>query len=195
MAFNIEQYRNLFTPRHIVAGLGGADRNLLALSLALFDDGTFANRLSKLYDQTRNKARAFTKREVDESAKDIRSRMSYWMGNEKFSDSELRLLLWIYLRRAFDLPPRVVVSLSGAEHLADDMASALIHTQDPPAASKSTKRWLHKKGWLNENKPALTLVDIVLPVLDELLIEAIDDAVKAEDNAANICESHATNAA
>jgi hypothetical protein len=184
VAFNIEQYRNLFTPRHIVAGLGGADRNLLALSLALFDDGTFANRLSKLYDQTRNKARAFTKREVDESAKDIRSRMSYWMENEKYTDSELRLLLWIYLRRAFDLPPKVVVSLSGAEHLADDMASALIHTQDPPAASKSTKRWLNKKGWLNENKPALTLVDIVLPVLDELLIEATDDAVEAGSDAA-----------
>jgi hypothetical protein len=183
LAFNIEQYRNLFTPRHIVAGLGSAERNLLALSLALFDDGTFANRLSTLYEQTLNKARAFTQREVDESVQDIRSRMYYWIESH-YSDSELRLFLWIYLRRAFDLPPKVAVSLAGAVHLADDMASALIHTQDPPGASKSTKRWLYKKGWLDVDQPALTLVDIVLPVLDELLLEATDGAVKAEGDAA-----------
>ena len=168
MSFNIEQYRNLFLPRHIVAGLGGADRNVLAFSLALFDDSTLIKRLGKLYDQSLDRMKALTHQEVQASATDISSRMATWM-ESSFTDSELRLLVWAQLRKAFDLTPKVAVSVKGASQLADDMTSALIHTQDPPAAIKSTKRWLYQRGWLSMDAPAVTLVDIVFPILDELL--------------------------
>lgn len=160
-------------PRDILAGLGVANRDLLAVFLALFDDSKLLSRIGRLYDESRCKIRRLTGNEIDESVEEVRTRLHYWKESE-WPDSDLRLILWIYLREAFGLEPRLSVSRVGCEHLADDLTAALIHVMDPPGLVKSSRRWLHKKGWLETGEPALTLADIVMPVLEEYVTASVD---------------------
>jgi hypothetical protein len=156
------------TPRDLVCGLGTADRNFLAFSLALFDDSTLSSRLARFYDESRERIEKLTGREIDESVKAVRTRLHHWR-NSDWSTDDLRLILWIRLREAFGLAARLSVSRRGCAQLGDDLAAALIHALDPPGLVKSSKRWLTRKGRLPEGQPALTLQDVVMPVLDELV--------------------------
>lgn len=174
-------------PSDILAGLAAAERGMLATFLALFDDGKLSNRLKDLItryvDSTTGHADKIIKKlfsseatagisVATELAKGIESRRDYWH-DSTHSDEMLRLILWICLREALQLPARLSATTRGSRHLADDVAAALIHALDPPNTLKSSKRWLHKQGWLDQDTPAITLADVVVPVLDELLANSL----------------------
>lgn len=171
----LEKCHHLIEPRHVVAGLGGADRNLLAFSLALFDDSTLLKHLGRLYDKADGAIRTLAGREARAAAAAVEQRMTHW-SESAWTDDQLRLILWMVLRDAFGLQPRLSVSMHGTAALADDLSAALIHALDPPGMVSSAKRWLEQKDWLPRGKPALTLTDIVLPVLDGLATDGLDAA-------------------
>ena len=56
----------------------------------------------------------------------VETRMAFWLGS-KIGDDALRLILWIYLRKAFGVPAKLSVSMRGAEALAVELAAAAIH--------------------------------------------------------------------
>lgn len=155
-------------PGHIMAGLGSADRDLLSTSLALFDDSTVKKRLARLYEQVSERARELTGSELENAERELRSSQDAWK-RSRWDDNELRLILWARLRESIGLPPRMSGSLRGCSSLAEDLAARLIHFLDPPSLKKSGKRWLRQKGWLEGEEQAVSLGDIVLPLLDELL--------------------------
>ena len=166
----------------VLAGLGGADRNLLATALALFDDSKLYSRAEKLVNTGVDAAQRAWGQPCDESdAEDARHvvatkenwRISPW------SDDDLRLLLWIRLRESMDLPPRLTASWRGCDHLANDLIASLINSLDPPSMVKSGKRWLCQQGWLAPGEHATTLAEIVVPILDEML----EKAHKGEEDA------------
>ncbi len=176
------------TPSHIVAGIGGADRDFLSICLALFDDSTLTRHLSRLYDTSVKKINKLVDHELNESVSDVVHRKDYWH-NSKYSDYQLRLFLWIYLREAFDLPEKLTNTHHGALHVADDLSAALINFIDPPPNSISKMiSWSKDKKsdamnlaahfglFDSENTdsedikdPSITLNDVVMPVLQELL--------------------------
>ena len=174
------------TPVHVLAGLRSSDRCMLATFLALFDDGALMRRLQVLTEKTIQTVSEQAGRanipfpwnpyggaqtnSPEQAAKELRSRVEDW-NRSPYHNDVLRLLLWIRLREALHLPPRLSASMRGTQGLADDVAAALINALDPPGLIKSGRRWLHKKEWLEQGVPALTLEDIVVPVLDELLEE------------------------
>lgn len=155
-------------PADILSGLGSAERDMLATCLALFDDATLSSRLAKYYAKSAETIGRMRGEEVDSVARELRSALSLWR-KSAHSDDDLRLILWIRLRQALDLPPRLTATWRGCSYLADDLTARLIHTLDPPGLVNSSKRWLHQQGWLEKGQQATALADIVLPVLDELL--------------------------
>jgi len=78
MAFDLELHRNLILPRHIVAGLGTADRNLLSLSLALFDDSKLTRHLERLIEKAQRSLSKLLDREIEDVVVDVQLRMEYW---------------------------------------------------------------------------------------------------------------------
>lgn len=173
MAGETWRFESGIRPEHLTQGLGAAERELLCTCLALFDDSTFLARLSGWVQKG--------KRYVVEEAPDaevavdgLRVAQARWMEESGLSDDELRTLLWIRLRQALALPPRLSASRKGVLGLGDDVAAALISALDPPGAVESGRRWLRKRGWLEEQEPALALEDIVVPVLDEFLESSLE---------------------
>lgn len=181
------------TPTDLIAGLGGANRELLATCLALFDDSRWQRRLEKLNEQataeldqlvdrfndwldSRNGAspQRLPSPQVDEGAQELSERQRYWR-ESSLSDDQLRLVLWIQLRVALGLPARLTTTFRGCGFLADDMTARLIHVLDPPGLVNSGRRWLHQRGWLDTGEHATSLGDVVLPVLDELFEQTLQD--------------------
>ena len=172
------------TPVDVLTGLGGADRNLLATSLALFEDSKLWRHAEKLVSRGADAAqRAWTNTSqsvVAEATEEINKTKEQWRLSE-WSDDDLRLLLWIRLREALGLPPRLSASCRGCAHLADDVAASLITSLDPAGMAKSGHRWLYKQGWLAQGEQATTLSHIVVPVLDELLEQSLEGEGEVPD--------------
>lgn len=112
--------------------------------------------------------------EIKEATEDVRNRQVQWF-ESPYSDDQLRLLLWIRLRESLGLEARLSANHRGMNGLADDLVARLIHMFDPLNVKKDTKRWLQQRGWLDKTEQALSLADIVLPVLDELLEKSHKD--------------------
>lgn len=193
MGTQIIYYKNRvgITPVDILKGLQSSDRLMLATFLALFDDSALTRRLQALSQDSvqalgalvaraeKSLAGSHDKGSTQATAKALESRRDHW-NQSPYSVEALRLVLWIRLREALHLPPRLSASMRGTQGLADDVAAALIHALDPPSLIKSGQRWLQKKEWLEEGIPALTLEDIVVPVLDELLEQHLQRTGKAK---------------
>lgn len=159
-------------PIQIMNGLASADRALLATALALFEDSTLSKRLSQLYDAAANKVMELTGQEIASSTASVQLGMESWLKSKK-SDDYLRLLLWIYIREALDVPARLSVSHRGIELLADDVTAAAIRVVDPAdGLFDQGKKWLGLAD--EEERVAVTLSDIVNPVLEELMKAALD---------------------
>ena len=186
-------------PSEIIAGLGVADRALLAACLALFEDSTLSKRLEQLYskssDWMRNGLRwldvdALQKWLGDANAQEgtasLQTQMRFWQDKEKclLEDNDLRLILWIYLREAFDLPARLTVSTRGADALATELAAAAIHAADPPSLIQNGKDILQHWGWIGGKRRCITLTEVVLPVLDDLIATALKGGAGQMDAAA-----------
>src|SRR5690554_3442199 len=156
------------TPTDFLAGLGGANRELLSTCLALFDDSRWQRRLETLNEQANERMEGLAKRlgnqveqwlegtgrdpmprlpapEIEEGGRELGERQRYWQEAD-YSDDTLRLLLWVRLRVALGLPARLTSTSRGCGYLADDMAARLIHVLDPPGLVNSGRRWLLKRG-------------------------------------------------
>ncbi|MCI0628333.1 MAG: hypothetical protein L0387_42895, partial [Acidobacteria bacterium] len=186
-------------PSDIIAGLGLADRGLLAACLALFEDSTLLKRLEQLYSQSSNWVRngfrwlgvdALQKwlgdANVQEETASLQTQMTFWQDKEKclLEDDDLRLILWIYLREAFDLPARLTVSTRGADTLATELAATAIHAADPPSLIQDGKNLLQHWGWIEKKPHCISLTDVVVPVLDDLMATALKDGAGQMDAAA-----------
>ncbi|WP_168709042.1 hypothetical protein [Onishia niordana] len=170
---------------------------MLATCLALFDDSRWQSRLERLHEETTDRAEALGKQlgrrfeewrgnrneeaipqltapEAEAGARELSERQCYWLESD-YSDDLLRLLLWARLRSALGLPARLTTTFRGCGFLADDMAARLIHVIDPPSMINSGRRWLHQRGWLEKGQHASSLDDVVLPVLDELLEQTLNN--------------------
>lgn len=171
-------------PSDIIAGLGLADRALLAACLALFEDSTLLKRIEQLYSKSSNWVRNTLRRPdvdaVQEGTESLQTQMTFWLKNS-LTDNDLRLILWIYLREAFDLPARLTVSTRGADALATELAAAAIHAADPPSLIQDGEGLLQRWGWIEGKQRCITLTDIVLPVLDDLMATALKDGLGQMD--------------
>lgn len=107
-----------------------------------------------------------------------------WKNNQQLTPNDLRLILWIYLREAFDLPARLTVSTRGADALATELAAAAIHAADPPSLFQNGKDILQHWGWIEGKRRCISLTDVVVPVLDDLIATALKDGAGQMDAAA-----------
>ncbi|MGH8468875.1 MAG: hypothetical protein ACREVY_07830 [Gammaproteobacteria bacterium] len=184
-------------PSDSIVGLGSADRKLLAACLALFEDSTLSKRLEQLYSKSsdwvckhlgRLDVDALQKWMGDASVREetasVETRRDDWKNNQPLTPNDLRLILWIYLREAFDLPARLTVSTRGADALATELAAAAIHAADPPSLIQNGKDILQHWGWIEGKRRCITLTDVVVPVLDDLIATALKDGAGQMDAAA-----------
>lgn len=184
-------------PSDIIVGLGLADRALLAACLALFEDSTLSKRLEQLYskssDWVRNGIRwldvdALQKwlgdANVEQETTSVTTQMTFWREKCSLEDNDLRLILWIFLREAFALPARLTVSMRGADALATELAAAAIHAADPPSLIRNGKNLLRHWGWIEGKLRCISLTDVVVPVLDDLIATALKDGAGQMDAAA-----------
>lgn len=173
------------SPADALAGIGGADRELLATCLALFHDSRLYRRMQRLAKEGGEAAlRRYRGGSQDppdeEDVRCVHDTRRQWIECD-WSDDELRLYLWIQLRTALDLPPRLSASWRGCGHLANDLTATLIASLDPPGLVNSGKRWLCQRGWMRPGEQATTLADVVVPVLDELIEKAQEGEPSALD--------------
>lgn len=168
------KFQSGIRPAHLVIGLGAAKREMLSTCLALYDDSKLFSRLNKLYDSAKDTYAHWTGKEIDQQARELNTRQHHWF-ESSLTDEQLRVLLWIRLRESLALPARLSLTWRGCSHLADDITAALINAIDPPGLRKSGRAWLRSKGWLAEGEEALTLQDVVIPVLDDFLKDSKDE--------------------
>lgn len=170
-------------PRDIAAGLGAAERSLLALCLALFDDGALAARLSQIATDAQRWARKRLNRpQAEEVAESVESRMGDWQ-HSGLSDDALRVALWVYLRDALSLEPRTTRSERGLGHLVEEVAAAAVTVADPPGQVRRVRDWFDRQRGKEANTPVTTLSDVVRPVLAELVASSLGEADTALDTA------------
>lgn len=182
--FNTSNIKIGVQSEDILVGIGSADRNLLATLIALFED-------SKLSKQVKNKTGELLKHFGDHWSKttgkdfihknehirnalSVESKMKYWLDEEKFTDSDLRIILWIYIRKALQLDPVISLSQRSLKRYATEITVATIHAFDPPNFTTKIKKILPLNSG-NDQAPKTTLDDIVVPVLNEMLKVAFSD--------------------
>lgn len=150
----------VMTSRDIVAGLGAAPRDLLVACLALFDDSTLQRRIGTLIDQwTANAGPTDTK-----ATTAVQGGLSAWK-NSRLSDNNLRVLLWMYLRDAFALPPLTFASMRSAGTAADDMVARALQFLQPGVLTKLAEQSGIKEA---EKRPA-TLDALARTTMAELM--------------------------
>jgi hypothetical protein len=168
-------------PMHIVSGMGGAERELIATCLALFDESSLGSFVKRAYDGTKEKAAKLTGGELAESADKVRLNQQRWL-ESSLSNEHLRLALWMQIRSAFQLPAKMSSTYCGAEMLADDVSAAVISILSPaPGKLEAGKEWLRDRGVLSRGKESgevsdgdpINLHSVVEPVLQELLEAAL----------------------
>lgn len=184
-------------PVHIAAGIGNADRALLATCLAFYDESSISAYIGRLVkDTSRKVASSLTKAELKEATDAVEKARLRWV-KSSLTDQELRLILWVQIRAAVKLPPRLSLSYCGAEILADDLSATIVKiSSPPPSVFKKSRKWLQKQGLWRQteghDEDAASLHDVVEAVLnglssevqsrngdDEFLAEAVDKAVDA----------------
>lgn len=169
----------------ILIGFGSADRKFLATLIALFEDSTLSKRvkggagelLNGLGDSWKRKTgKEFLnlQNKQGEDYLSVKSQMEYWLNEDKFTDDDLRVILWIYLRHALQLDPVISLSQRSLKRHATEITAATIHAFDPPALTKTVKKYLSGTS-SQENDPKITLDEIVIPVLNEMLEAAFSD--------------------
>jgi len=174
-------------PVDVVHGLGSADRALLAACLALFDDTTLTRRLAALYEQARQKVSAALREEHSlEVTSSVRNTLEGWR-DSPLPDAALRLLLWIRLREAFGLVPRLAISRRSTRRAADDLAATAVHLSDAKGLVAGLQRlmasWLTRRSSVDAAAPPATLAEVVRPVWAELMATAVGEGAGAMDDA------------
>ena len=96
----------------VVAGLGAAPRELLAASLALYDDGSLQARIASLWKKWKP-GQAVEHDDAVETARSVQDSAGKWLCSS-LTDDDLRLLLWVRLRESFELPAMCFASMRAA---------------------------------------------------------------------------------
>lgn len=196
------------TPKDIICGIGVAKKDFLCTCLALFDDGTIAQYFSRFYQDSKEKIYELTNHELEKVAGEVTNQRDWWL-KSTYSEEQLRLFLWIYLREAFNLPARLSVSNQGATKLADDLSAAMVNFINPPPGVISTLLENATENFKNldflrtlgikdspqatepRKPPSTTLADVVYPVLEDLFKSA---DVKVQNSELNISEEYISGA-
>ena len=125
----------------VVAGLGAAPRDLLATSLALFEDSTLLRRLGQLAAEYKGKW--FDKTPASDRAQQVAASLQTQIEGWKSSpvtDDVLRVVLWMRMREALGLRALTFGSLRSARTAADDLVAATLASIQPGTAEKA-KQW------------------------------------------------------
>ena len=182
----------VMTSRDIVAGLGGAPRELLATCLALFDDSTLERRIAFLAGRlSPNKVNVDadpTDPTDAEAAASIRSTMQEWH-TSPLPDDALRVRLWIYLREAFALAPATFASSRSASTAGDDIVVRALRSLQSGKLENYTQRW-----WLKDPKAVPTTLDaLARQTMEELMTSFFkaDDAQSVQARERLLSEARA----
>ena len=160
----------------VVSGLGSAPRELLETCLALFEDSTLQQRLSERIGAL-TKVRLGQPLAGDDTEailSSLQQRVLQWR-QAPVADEELRLVVWMRLREAFNLPPLTFGTLRAARAAADDLVAATVRSIQP-AGLESAKRW----AGIGEQRALPDSLDaLARQTLDELVIKVM----QADDEA------------
>ncbi|MYB39191.1 MAG: hypothetical protein F4Y26_17765 [Gammaproteobacteria bacterium] len=111
-------------PAHVAAGIGGAERAFLAVCLSVFDDANLRAQVKRGLEKLRRK---WPFRGLGEVAHESVRQGADQRLREDLSDDQLRAMLWIKLRQAFNLAPAVSQSVRGTEVLTDELVASGLH--------------------------------------------------------------------
>ncbi|HRJ01109.1 MAG TPA: hypothetical protein PKV67_10055 [Hyphomonas sp.] len=186
----------------IVAGIGIAPRSFLATSIALFEDSILQKRVADLIGKLdQGNVAAQSSPDSDDTAVASLQKTAAGLSSSKLSDDELRLILWIKVREALQLPALTFGSLRSSKYAADDLVAASMGTLKPNAVDVvKSKLGLGSKEHVPSNLDELarrTLAELIesvfevkhpatKPIRDEMLrsikceIESLTPEVQAE---------------
>ena len=174
-------------PVHVAAGIGGAERDFLAVCLGAIDDATLQEHLMRWLRKTATKIQRADPKIGDSVNRNVKR----WQDSD-LSAHHLRAVLWIKLQRALRLNPSITRSVRGAERLADELVAAGLEWQDDSASDGWAKRVAKvaragvSKGWdvvrrapmRDEERdlpPPKTLGNLVAPLFQEMLKRALGE--------------------
>jgi hypothetical protein len=172
----LQQTSSSIHPMDVITGIGIADRKFIITLIALFEVSRISRQVSnKLGELAEDIVSLFarimeteTTYEYEESS--IESRVEFW-SKTRLSDNELRVVLWIYIREALGLCPKVTISTTGLAHLADEIASAALQYANNEGIIDKLKRFGTRR---KKKEEATTLDDITGPVIQEMMELVLD---------------------
>ncbi len=169
-------------PAHVAAGVGGAEREFLAVCLGVFDDAKLRQHVQGLLEKVWTKVQRADPKvgaSVEKSAK-------RWRDSD-LSDDQLRALLWIRLRRGLRLGTGVTRSVRGVEHLADELVAAGLKWQGDSASGGAHRmvskvRDAFRRARRDDDPvepPPKTLGNLVEPLFQVMLKRALGEDADA----------------
>ncbi len=160
----------------VVAGLGAAPRELLAASLALYDDGSLQARIASLWKKWKP-GQAVEHDDAVETARSVQDSAGKWLCSS-LTDDDLRLLLWVRLRESFELPAMCFASMRAAGTAADDLVARTLQSLQPGRVAG----WLESQGWKEAKARPQTLDMMARATLQEIVDAMLnaDDAQSAQ---------------
>jgi hypothetical protein len=117
---------------------------------------------------------------LQETAEAVVSTRDQWLDGP-LTDDTLRLLLWIHLREAFDLPARIRLSDRGLRECGDDLAAAVIGHVNPSGIKVNVRRWAARWNLAEDTPLPDTFNQVIEPVLQEILQSAIATLEELEE--------------
>ncbi|MEZ5441810.1 MAG: hypothetical protein R3F15_10020 [Lysobacterales bacterium] len=154
--------------RDVIAGLGAAPRELLAASLALYDDGSLQARIAALWQKWQPGQPSELASAVD-AARSAQASANKWL-QSVLSDDDMRLLLWIQLRESFELPALCCASMRSAASVADDLVARALRSLQPGRVVG----WLETQGLKEAKSRPHTLDELARATLQEILSAVLD---------------------
>lgn len=168
-------------PSDIITGLGSADRKLLLTLIALFEVSKLgrqvSNKLGELVEDAVSLYARFKKvtSNYKYESETVETRIKEW-DNASFTDNELRIVLWIYLREALSLPPKSTISFEGLSNTADELMSAALSFANEENLIEKLKRY----GTRKQKTEMTTLDELVGPVMQEMMEQVIEQLDKMD---------------
>lgn len=127
-----KQPSNNIVSSDILNGLLCCERELLCIYLSLFEDNLLHRQIAKVYNSYSDKISKkiyitdkSNKINQDDIASSVLQGKNEWL-KSSFDDETLRLILWVYLRDAFNLDESVSLSRRGIDTAGDDIVASIM---------------------------------------------------------------------
>lgn len=160
-----------------------APRDLLATFLALFDDSTLLQQLDKHFSKVRKLLKSGRTSDsvsegIDSGSGEVEAslqrKIKEWVSSNHSND-QLRIMLWVRMREAYELPALTFATRRAGSTAADDLVASALRSLQPNLLKKAKQAIWGRMGWTAEQEIPGDLDTLVRQTMNDLLKHILEN--------------------